>query len=334
MFQMRARSVAMKTVKNNLLLFTAVLSLLAACGPEDSQGRIGGGDDPLDATQGELARLPSEDFPQLVDVGSWNVEWFGDPEEGPTDDRVQMANVRTVLRQMELDLVGLVEVVDAQAFELLVQGMPGYEGILVTDPRVQNGAAYYSSGEQKVALLFKKKFHVDSARVVVTNAAYDFAGRPPMEVKLSWTEDGAPRTLVIIVAHFKAMANYDGWNRRTRASVAFKDWLDATYPTRWVLVVGDLNDDIDVSTYQSRVSPFSNFVADSANYQFTTSALTEAGQSTTASFRSTIDHHLATNELARRFVMDSAKVVRPSTIPNYARNTSDHYPVITRYDLR
>ncbi|MBL8916873.1 MAG: endonuclease/exonuclease/phosphatase family protein [Archangium sp.] len=321
----------MKTTHS--LLLTALLTL-AACGPEDSRGRIGG-DDTLDTAEGELARIPSEDFPTLLDVGSWNVEWFGDPEEGPTDERVQFANVRTVLRRMELDVVGLVEVVDAQSFALLMQGLPAYEGVLVTDPRVENGSAYYASGEQKVALLFKKKFHLDSARVVVTNAAYDFAGRPPMEVKLSWTEDGAARSLVVVVAHFKAMANYDGWNRRTRASAAFKTWLDTTYPTRWVLVVGDLNDDIDVSTYQRRVSPFSNFVDDSAHYQFTTAALSQAGVSTTASFSSTIDHHLATDELARRFVPGSAKVVRAdSVVPNFSSNTSDHFPVITRYDLR
>ena len=37
-----------------------------------------------------------------------------------------------------------------------------------------------------------------------------------MEVKLSFPEDGAPRTLVVLVAHFKAMANVDGYTRRTR----------------------------------------------------------------------------------------------------------------------
>lgn len=333
MVQRRARCRPMKT---NHLVALCVIALVAltACGPADSQGRIGG-DEVLEVTEGELKRLQSEDFPGIIDVGSWNVEWYGDATEGPADERIQQANVKSVLRQLELDVVGLVEVVDERAFALLLQALPAYDGVLVTDPRVQSGAAYYSSGEQKVALLYKKRFTLDSARVVVTNAAYDFAGRPPMEVKLSWQENGAPRTLVVVVAHFKAMANYDGWNRRTRASAALKAWLDATYPTRWVLVVGDLNDDIDVSTYQARLSPFSNFVDDSARYQFTTSALTSSNQSTTAAFRSTIDHHLVTDELFRRFVPGSAKVVHPETVvPDYAHNTSDHFPVITRYDLR
>lgn len=321
-------------MKTSLWLWLS-FAVLAGCGPGfDAEGRVGG-DESFDVAEGELARLPSEDFTSTLDVGSWNVEWFGDPDEGPTDERAQQGNVRNVLRQMNLDLVGLVEVVDAYEFDLLLRALPQYDGLLVTDPRVQNGSAYYSRGEQKVALLYKKRFTVDSARVVVTQSAFDFGGRPPMEVKLSWLEGTSPRTLVVVVAHFKAMANSDGWNRRTRASAAFKTWLDQTYPTRWVLVVGDLNDDIDVSTYQGRVSPFANFVADSDEYLFTTAALSETNQSTTAGFRSTIDHHLVTNELARRFVPGSAKVVHPEVvIANYATNTSDHFPVITRYDLR
>lgn len=305
--------------------------LLAACGP-DSMAEVG--DDQLDTSGSEL-RLRSQNRLETVDVVSWNVEWFGSAEEGPPDERVQQANVRSVLRQLDADLVGLVEVVDADAFTRLVEALPDYEGLLVTDPRVTGGAQSYWVKEQKVALLFKKRFTVASARVVVTEASSDFAGRPPMEVKLSFMEDGAPRTLVVVVAHFKAMANYDGWTRRTRASAAYKTWLDATYPSRWVLTIGDLNDDIDVSTYQRRESPFSNFTTDARNYRFTTDALTQAGLSTTATFSSTIDHHLATNELAARFVAGSALVVRPDqVIPNYATNTSDHFPVLTRYDVR
>jgi endonuclease/exonuclease/phosphatase family metal-dependent hydrolase len=279
-------------------------------------------------------RIPSEDQPNTIDVGSWNVEWFGATDSGPTDEALQQNNVKKVLRQLDLDLVGLVEVVSEDAFKGVLAGLPNYDGLLVTDPRVEGGAAYYSAREQKVALLFKKRFAVESARVVCIDAAWNFAGRPPMEVKLSFTENGAPRTLVILVTHFKAMANLDGWNRRTLASAALKTYLDTTYPSRWVLVVGDLNDDLDRSTYQGKTSPFSNFVAD-PQYRFTTDSLTASNQSTTATFSSTIDHHFVTDELATRFVEGSAKVIHPETsIANYVLTTTDHFPVLTRYDLR
>jgi endonuclease/exonuclease/phosphatase family metal-dependent hydrolase len=316
------------------------LIFLAACGPDlssvDSDGVVTDVVTPPNEMREVTAelRLPSEDQPNTVDVGSWNVEWFGATDQGPLDETLQQANVQKVLRQVDLDLVGLVEVVSEDAFHTLLAGLPNHSGLLVTDPRVQNGAAFYSAREQKVALLFKKRFTVESARVVVTESAYDFGGRPPMEVRLKFTENGAPRTLVVLVAHFKAMANFDGWNRRTHASAALKTYLDGTYPSRWVLVVGDLNDDIDRSTYQGKLSPFSNFV-DDAQYRFTTDALTANNEATTATFPSTIDHHFVTDELALRFVAGSAKVVHPEgLIKSYALNTSDHFPVITRYDLR
>jgi endonuclease/exonuclease/phosphatase family metal-dependent hydrolase len=282
----------------------------------------------------ELRRIPSEDRPDTVDVGSWNVEWLGLTTEGPQDEALQQANVTRVLSGLQVDLMGLVEVVSESTFHDIVSALPDYDGLIVTDPRVENGAAWYRPTEQKVALVFKKRFTVESARVVLTEASTAFAGRPPMEVKLRFEEDGKPRTLVVVIAHFKAMANWDGWTRRTQASAALKTWLDATYPTRWVLVVGDLNDDIDASTYWGKTSPFSNFTAD-PHYRFTTEALTQSATPTTVHFSSTIDHHLATDELAARFVEGSAQVLKVDRyVTNYGDTTSDHYPVLTRYDLR
>jgi endonuclease/exonuclease/phosphatase family metal-dependent hydrolase len=137
-----------------------------------------------------------------------------------------------------------------------------------------------------------------------------------------------------VVAHFKAMANADGYARRARAASALKAWLADEHRYDWVLVVGDFNDDLDASTYRGRESPFSTFV-DDPGYAFTTAALTEAHESTTVHFSATIDHHLATASLARRFVHDSAAVIRPDTwLTDYGDTTSDHFPVLTRYDLR
>ena len=312
--------------------FILVAFALSACGSGVAQVSTL---EPVTAEfESALKRIPSEDRPDTVDVGSWNVEWFGDLEEGPADEAKQQANVARVLKETDLDLMGLVEVVSEQALRDAVAQMPDHAVLNVTDPIVENGAAYYRASEQKVALVYKTRFTVESARLVLTEANTAFAGRPPMEVKLKWTEDGHPRTLVVLVAHFKAMANWDGWNRRTQAAAALKTWLDATYPTRWVLVVGDFNDDLDASTYWGKTRPFAPIVSDPA-YRFTTDALTAAAIPTTVHYANTIDHHLATNELASRFVEGSAQVLKfDAFLPAYGDTTSDHYPVLTRYDLR
>ncbi len=314
-----------------------ILALCCACGVEAPP--VGGviTISPEDLEQGEVQselRLAKEDRSDTLDVMSWNVEWLGSVENGPTDEALQQANVAKVLKQTAPDLIGLVEVVSEDAFAAVVAKLPSHRGLLVTAPTVASGSAYYSANEQKVGLLYHQRFTVESARVVLVDSQYSFAGRPPLEVKLRFEENGKPRTLVVVVAHFKAMANLDGYTRRTEAAAAMKRWLDAEYVGRWVLVVGDFNDDVDVSTYRRSATPFAPFVAD-ANYRFTTDALTKANVSTTLTFSSTIDHHLATASLASRFLEGSAKVVKvPDVIPDAKTTTSDHLPVLTRYDLR
>lgn len=307
---------------------------VVGCGPQDAAVSLPADFEP---GSGGLAApgIPDLDRATSVEALSWNVEWFGDVENGPSDEAKQQANVRAALGAMNADLVGLSEVVSAQAFDALVAGLPGYQGLLVSDPRVVGGSAQYSASEQKVALLFKSRFRIESAQVVLREASYQFAGRPPMEVHLAFEEGGRPRTLVVLVAHFKAMANLDGYTRRLAAAKALKTYLDGSLSTRWVLVMGDLNDDIDVSTYRAKPSPFAPFVSDAAQYRFTTDALTTSGTSTTVHFSATIDHHLATDELAKRFIEGSAQVQKlDAFIPGYGDGTSDHYPVLTRYDLR
>jgi endonuclease/exonuclease/phosphatase family metal-dependent hydrolase len=310
-----------------------LLSSLAACGPNDATA-IDAPDTLSDDGSAITAPVPSEDRPETVDAISWNVEWFGDTVNGPTSETLQQTNVARALSQLDADLFGLVEVVSPEAFAAVLAKMPGHDGILSNDPRVTDGATFYSAKEQKVALVFKKRFKVESARLVVTQSQFAFGGRPPMEVKLSFSEGGRPRTLVVLVTHFKAMADADGYARRTQAAAALKTFLDTEYPSKWVLVMGDFNDDLVNSTFHGSPSPLAALATD-PGYRFTTEALSAGHLSTTVHFASTIDHHLVTNELAARYVDGSAKVIRlDGFFSRYGTTTSDHYPVLTRYDLR
>jgi endonuclease/exonuclease/phosphatase family metal-dependent hydrolase len=276
----------------------------------------------------------SRDEPETLEIGSWNLEWLGAPDRGPTDEELQVENAALVLRTTDLDVIGLVEVVSAASFDELLDRLPGYHGLLVSDPRVDGGAASYGDDEQKVALIVRDRFQITAARVILHEESWSFAGRPPLEVSLSFTEGGRPRTLEVVVAHFKAMANADGYQRRSRAAAALQQWLAAEHPRDWALVVGDFNDDLDRSTYRGLTSPFASLLFDPA-LRFTTLELTEAGEPTTVSFSSTIDHHLATASLARRFLEGSAEVLHPEGwVAGFGETTSDHYPVLTRYDVR
>lgn len=282
--------------------------------------------------------VPSQGSPTQLDVGNWNVEWFGAPDFGPTDEALQQQNVRDVMAGADMDVWGLSEVVSTSAFDSLVAGMPGYTGVVANDPIVTNGAQYYSdfsNTEQKVALVWRSSMAtLVSAKVILPEQNSNFAGRPPVEFKLRGTFDGVTRDLVFIVLHAKAGSTQDAWNQRNPASQALKSYLDTTYPTQDVFVIGDWNDDVDTSITPGNASPYANFVNDTARYGFPTRALSLAGVSSTASYPDFIDHQLNTNEVTAKYVAGSAKAFQPQAyVPNYTSTTSDHYPVLARYDF-
>lgn len=314
-------------------LLLAALLLLAAC--ETPTGPLGDGRlEPVGMPS--LAVVPAEGSSSTLDFGTWNLEWFGYTAEGPSNESLQLANVRDVISGTDLDIWGVQEVVDVPHFNSLVSQLSGYAGFLANDPSVTDGAAYYSDfdgTEQKVGIIYKTSIlTVQSARVILTAYDYEWAGRPPLEVKGSISLNGTTENVVIIVLHAKAGTSSSDWDRRNAASAALKSYLDSTYPSGKVIVIGDFNDDVDVSITKPKASPYANFVADSTDYRFPTKALSDAGITSTVYYRDMIDHHLGTNEFWGVYVPASAEVLRVDQyIADYDQTTSDHYPVKTQY---
>ena len=280
-----------------------------------------------------LVVVPAQGTAATLDVGSWNIEWFGDGANGPSNDALQLSNVKDVIAGADLDVWGVEEVVDGVEWSSLKSQLTGYTGILSNDASVTSGSTYYGATEQKVGLLFKTSLAtVLSSKIILTANDADFAGRPPLEVKLRITLNGSTEDVVFIVLHMKAFNDVTSWQKRQNASTALKSYIDTNYPTQKVVVLGDWNDDVDTSITAGQASPYANFVSDAADYAFPTKALSDSGVASTVSFSDMIDHHLNTNELYATFVAGSAQVFRADTyVASYGTTTSDHYPVITRY---
>lgn len=304
------------------------------------QGCGGGGTDPdpepfeLEAAAAELPAIPALGTDTTLDVGTWNLEWFGDAGNGPSPEGRQLDNVWTVLDATGVDVWAVQEVARAGHFEDLVAQLAGYDGLLATDPRVADGAAYYSDfggGEQKVGLLYRAgAVTVDSARVILGEHDDDFAGRPPVEAHLTVGDSGGV-ALVAIVLHAKAGAAAADRDRRARGSDALKAYLDAAHPGSRVLVIGDFNDDVDTSIVADQPTPYRGFVDDTA-YAFPTAALSAAGERSTVFYPDMIDHHLGTAALVADYVDGSARVAPADAwLAAYAESTSDHFPVVARY---
>jgi len=312
---------------------------LTACQLSGDEADVGIAGDP--GRLGEAAQAVSvsaKGSATTLDIGSWNLEFFGDPANGPTDDALQLSNVTNVIGGTDFDIWGLEEVVSVPRFNSLISQLPGYAGFVANDPSVVNGPAFYSdfnNQEQKVGLLFKTSIvTVQSAAVILTQNDNDFAGRPPLEVKVRISLNGATEDDVIIVIHPKCCSDATSYQRRVNASNALKAYVDATYPTQKVWVIGDWNDDVDTSIFPVNPSPYQNFVSDSARYTVQTKVLSDAGFASTVSFPDMIDHHMNTNEVAATFIAGSAEVYRvDSFVPNYGTTTSDHFPVLTRYNF-
>lgn len=271
-------------------------------------------------------------------VGCWNIEWFADPPQpdggynGPSDNALQQQNVLTVLRaRSEVDLWGFQELVGTTEFTSVVSGLTGFASLLPSD--VTGGNFYYAAWEQKVGFAYRtSKITVLSAGLILTANSFDFAGRPPLEARIRVQGNGVTKDLYVLVLHMKAYGDPDAYDRRVAASIALKNYLDTTRASDSVLVIGDWNDDVDVSTATPNPSPYANFVSDSLDYRFPTKELSDANRRTTV-YNSTIDHQLMTSELFSSYVTNSSAATVPS-IPNYVNTTSDHFPVTTRWVFR
>lgn len=277
-----------------------------------------------------FAQVPKYGNDTLLDVACWNVEWLGNSSNGPTNEPLQYSNVRTIIRNADVDMWGLCEVSDNTTWINLLNDLPEYDGTIAT----------YSQ-TQKTALLFKKSmFSMLSWQMILTQSQYnyDFAGRPPLEVVLTTKGNSQIDTLYVYVIHFKAFADQDSYNRRKNASVYLKTYLDANRKNDKVMVIGDWNDDVNLPTWSGATqSPFINFVSDSLNYFFISKRLSDLGKSSYAlSGGSMIDHLLINDANFPFYVANSSRVLDslPFYISGYVNNTSDHYPVMGYFNYK
>jgi endonuclease/exonuclease/phosphatase family metal-dependent hydrolase len=274
-------------------------------------------------------------------AANWNLEWFGDTGQGPSDEALQLRNVQQVIATTDADFWGLQEVVDSAQFDALKRQLPGYDGFIANDASVVSGASYYGATDQKLAVLFRSDVvRVLDKRLILTSSAYAFGGRPPLQLKLRVTRSGRGADLTVIVLHMKAYADSESYSRRKSAASALKSYLDTQSATTPVLVLGDWNDDVDVSIVRDSSSgtylptPYQGFVDNAASYTFATRPLALAGQSSTVKATNTefIDHQLLGGKLATSLVKDSTQVLHPDTyISRYGVTTTDHYPVLSRF---
>lgn len=324
----------MKLLFRCLTVFTLFISIVIT-GCSNDSNPVNETDEPEPDPNIEFEAVGTD---STLDFATWNLEWFGDTGNGPSNEDLQLQNVNFVISGLDADIWSVQEVVETSHFETLLDELTGYEGFLANDEFVTDGPAYYSdfgNNEQKVGFIYKSDLiSVNSARVILTDFDHEFAGRPPVEVLLTATVGSESHDIVVILLHAKCCTDNESYERKQTGSEALKSYLDQNRPDDYVMMIGDFNDDVDTSISSGKESAYHNFVEDSINYIFPTKELSDSGESSTVFYPDVIDHHLTSDELYE-FYIENSVISFPADdyVTNYGESTSDHYPILSRYTL-
>lgn len=274
------------------------------------------------------AQIPSYGSANKLDVACWNIKWFGDLNNGPSDETKQFNSVLKVIRETKIDVWGLSEISNNDTFNRLMDSLPQYAGIIAPINQSQKTAFIYDTS------IFK----LIHSKLVLTNESYDFAsGRFPFEVALLSKLGNQEDTLFFLTLHLKAnvgnaAAKQQSWLRRQNAAGHLKTYIDQNLSDKKVIVLGDFNDDTDTSIYSPNPTPFKNLLIDNTNFRFLTTDLSLANTSSTVGFSDMIDHQLISNEWFSLYTANSCQVLPlQNHITSYSSTTSDHYPVFASY---
>ncbi len=278
-------------------------------------------------------------------VVNWNLEYFGDnasqlPEE--------MEKTTVIMNQLKADVYALVEVVNVDSLKSLVDGLEGNYGFVVSGygSFADSPADPDYADAQKLAFVYNRKVIKNvKARPLLkgsSSAYFNFAsGRFPFLVTANWKADSAttiPFTFVIL--HAKAQADPTSCDKRVNACREMKDTLDQHFSTDRLIILGDYNDDFDITIcHNYNVSNYQLLVSDSTDfnsYEAVTLPLSKQGLSSIDGYPGFLDHVVISNEMLPFYVPQSARLLKDEVnnwVSGYNQFVSDHFPVTTSYEL-
>jgi hypothetical protein len=310
--------------------------------------------------------LPKAD---TFDVVSFNLEFFGSDvkgtdgvEFGPTDDSLQIENVAKVMNKLNADVYVVQEVSDDPSIDLLIQKI-NING--KTFDKTTSTSWSYSFEEpdpnfppQKLVVLYNtqtttvkssrvmfKKLYDDVRAGIVTipnypggnGASFFSSGRLPYLVKIETNIGGIKKEINLIDLHARANSGSDisRYNMRKYDAELLKDSLDVHYPNSNFMILGDFNDDVKASVIPGQLSSYQKIVEDTERYNPITLGISQAGAYSFLSSGGFLDHIVISNELTDDYTPNSIAVYDPrADIPGYTTTTSDHGPVIARFELK
>jgi hypothetical protein len=74
------------------------------------------------------ATIPAKGADDNLDVASWDIEFFGRTSNGPTNETLQLSNVRDVIAGTDVNIWGVAEIVSTSTFNALASS----DGVSIT----------------------------------------------------------------------------------------------------------------------------------------------------------------------------------------------------------
>lgn len=267
-------------------------------------------------------------------ITNWNTEWLGCTQFGPNNETQQLANVASAMLTMNSDIYCMQEVSNTTTTTTIASlvallGIADWGGTIVPSDT--------GDCNQRQAIIYKKSKVQFTDAWVLNNGnwaqgnSYNYnwsTGRFPAmyNVKLIAGSNLIPLSLVNI--HAKAEdGQASSYTRRLGGSQSLKTILDNEYGNKNIILLGDFNDYLIGTTSDAcncTVSPFKNFMDDTANYTGITQNMFDDHWN-----RPLIEHFILSNEIIGSYVPNSAVQEEevPATINNFYNTTSNHLPV-------
>ena len=245
---------------------------------------------------------------------SWNVEHF--PLTEQTEDAVV-----EVLLQTTPALVGLQEIEDVDAFERVLDRLPGYEGALGEEGPFTRVAALWRTD---VVELEAVEHHF-------VEDWYAFP-RPMLALEVTPHDAVDPQPLTFAVVHLKASGGESNEARRRSAVGKLRDWIDGLrgQGRSDVVIVGDWNDELLDPSWEN---VFGDLTEASAGTRFLTEPLEQDGALTYVPWKRMLDHVLMTEELSLEHEATEVLALDETWREDYVDVVSDHRPVLSTFSV-
>lgn len=248
-----------------------------------------------------------------LDIVTFNIK------EYPKYGEETAEKVAELIKQMQVDIIALQEISSEEELNNLADRLIGWEPeFYPINNSIWNLAYLIRSAEVSV--------NDAESKVIYDDDFYSFP-RPPFELHVTHIPSG--KEVIILNNHFKCCGGSDNEDRRRSATDLLHNYVTTVYPDEPVIILGDLNDEINGTSYEDNV--FWTIVDDPDNFMFTDMdiAMGSVAWWSYPSWPSHIDHICVSDELFSS--IDTTAVYRPGECyEEYSDIISDHRPVMLR----